>query len=481
MIGDAPHGKVTDLVFGVTSSNKSNSRYNPLPFEMRAILVYEFAKQLKAEQDIQLHIVGIPHYQPTERFEAVILKEITEQTEGRLHLTPANTVVFTSTPPVIDAYRELGFAILPGEYDPATKSHTEPVPNEIVRQIGEDQLSLDEIPLSRATRAVFSEMPEMAARIRRLFADPILTEQGDLTDTRNYGSYTRAMSDIVDLKYTEIKDYLVAGKIVDEGCADGVLIERIVRDYPDSDIIGVDLSAEMLARANEAKRAGAFGDAFVFFKQQNLITPISTAQERSVDTIICNSTLHELWSYGQRAKTVREYLRNKYLQLRPGGRLVIRDVVGPEDGDEPILLLCKTDDGSNDPHQDDVSAMSTQSRFLRFIEDFQPRRITFRAIDDQRFQLSRRDAMEFITKMDYTDNWRSEMHEEFGFWSFPQWKQEMIQAGFRVLDASHAYLNAWRVTHSFQPRVSLFDLAGQPLPFPVTNMILVGERASSAI
>ena len=352
------------------------------------------------------------------------------------------------------------------------------VPNEIVQQIGEDQIPLEKIPLSKATRAVFAEMPEMITRIRRLFADPILTEQGDLTETRNYGSYTRAMSDIVDIKYTEIKDYLIAGKIVDEGCADGVLIERIVRDYPDSDIIGVDLSAEMLARANEAKRAGAFGDAFVFFKQQNLMTPVSPAQERSVDTIICNSTLHELWSYGAQAVTVREYLRNKYLQLRPGGRLVIRDVVGPEAGDETVLLSCKTDDGSNDPNAEDVGTLSTHARFLRFVTDFQPRRIAFEAVDDHRFQLTRRDAMEFITKMDYTDNWRSEMHEEFCFWDFSQWKDEMTQAGFRVLEASHAYLNPWRVTHSFQPRVALFDLAGEPLPYPVTNMILVGERSS---
>ena len=49
MLGDAPAGQVSDLAFAVTSCNRSNSRYNPLPFEIRAILVYEFARRLSAK------------------------------------------------------------------------------------------------------------------------------------------------------------------------------------------------------------------------------------------------------------------------------------------------------------------------------------------------------------------------------------------------------------------------------------------------
>ncbi len=84
--------------------------------------------------------------------------------------------------------------------------------------------------------------------------------------------------------------------------------------------------------------------------------------------------------------------------------------------------------------------------------------------------------MEFIAKMEYVDNWLSEMHEEFCFWSFSDWTREMQAAGFAVLPASHAYVNQWRVEHSFQSRVQLFDIAKAPLDFPVTNMILVGEK-----
>lgn len=482
MLGEAPTGKVTDIVFAVTSCNRSNSRYNPLPFEIRAILVYEFVRRLQADFGIHFHILGIPHYPPTEKFAERILKEIAEQTEGRLTLTPANTVVFTSTPPIIADYGSLGFAVLPGEYDPEATTFTHPVPNLIVRQIGDGVVPLEDIPLSNSTRTVFQNFPDALAQIRRLFHDPILTEQGDLTETRNYTTYTRAMSDAIDLKYAEIQPFLRTGKIVDEGCADGTLLERVARDFPDSDLIGVDLSAEMLARAHEAQRAGAFGGAFVFFKQQNLMTPVTDAQADRADTIICNSTLHELWSYGAGDETVRVYLRGKRKQLRSGGCLVIRDVVGPDDPAQLVHLECAADDGlASDDGAAEVEALSIQARFRRFQRDFRPGEPhppveTVTHEGRTLFRLPLGYAMEFVAKMEYTDNWLSEMHEAFCFWNFADWTRELAGAGLSLLPGSHAYVNEWRVTHSFEQRVRLWDLEMRPLPFPVTNMVLAAEK-----
>jgi len=482
MLGQAPGGKVTGLVFAVTSCNRSNSRYNPLPFETRAILVYEFARRLKADFGVDFYMLGIPHYPPSEKFAGRVLKEIAEQTEGRLTLTPDNTVVFSSTPPLITGYQSLGFAVLPGEYDPEAKTHHQPTPNLIVRQIGEEAAALEDIPLSNSTRAVFRDFPDALAQIRRLFHDPLLTEQGDLTETRDYGTYTRDMAGAIDLKYREIQPFLRPGKIVDEGCADGALLQRVARDFPDSDLIGVDLSAEMLARAREAQRAGAFGGAFVFFKQQNLMTPVSDAQADRADTIICNSTLHELWSYGAGNETVRAYLRGKRKQLRPGGCLVVRDVVGPDDKEALVLLECAPDDGlPNDDGAADVAALSTLARFARFRRDSRPHEghpdaETVTQNDRTLFRLPLGYAMEFIAKMDYTDNWLSEMHEAFCFWSFADWTRELTGAGLRVLPGSHAYVNEWRIEHSFQKRVRLYALDGTLLPFPVTNMVLAAEK-----
>ena len=498
VLGDLPDGPVEEIVFAVTSANKSNSRYNPLPLETRAILIYEFAREFKRKFDVDFRIVGIPHYRPTDRFAELLLKEIAEQTDGAVDPTPANTVLLTSTPSVIDAYRSLGFAVLPAEFDLAEKRYLHTVPTEIVHAIG-DHRPLADLPLSQSSRRVFDDLPQAIAHIVKLYNDPILTEQGDLTETRNYATYTQSMTNVMDIKYRDIKDFIVPGKIVDEGCADGTLIQRIVADFPDSDIIGIDLSAEMLARANELKREGLFGNAFVFFKQQNLTTPVSDSQAATVDTIICNSTLHELWSYGRRADSVREYLRGKQKQLRRGGRLVIRDVVGPEGGDNIVHLWCSDTDGDNpvDYHAAPAEGQSTRSRFLKFVDEFSPRKVQYElsplpatgtenalpvpspqdwGLGGRIFRLTLRDAMEFISKMEYTDNWASELHEEFCFWSFSEWGKELTAAGLNVLADSHAYVNTWRVEHRFEGHVRLFDVDGNILPFPVTNMVIVGEK-----
>ena len=46
--------------------------------------------------------------------------------------------------------------------------------------------------------------------------------------------------------------------------------------------------------------------------------------------------------------------------------------------------------------------------------------------------LSLRDACEFLSKKDYLDNWRSEMHETFCFWSLADWRSAVERAGFVV-------------------------------------------------
>lgn len=481
LIGDPPAASSTidEIVFAVTSCNKSNSRYNPLPSETRAIVIYEFARDWKRDFGVDFRIVGIPHYRPTDRYTELVLKEIAEQCE--LDLTPANTVVLTSTPPVISAYRKLGFSVLPAEFSAQEGRYTETVPTEVVKRIG-DGRPLGTLPLSRSSLRVFGDLPQAVDHIVKLYNDPILTEQGDLTETRNYGTYTQSMTNVMEIKYRDIKDFIVPGKIVDEGCADGTLIQRIVADFPDSDIIGVDLSAEMLARANELKREGIFGNAFVFFKQQNLTSPVTDTQASTVDTIICNSTLHELWSYGRRAESVREYLHGKQKQLRRGGRVVIRDVVGPEEGNRVVDLWCSDVDGDNpvDYGASPAEGQSTRSRFLKFVAEFSPRKISYEGIGGI-FRLTLRDAMEFISKMEYTDNWASELHEEFCFWSFDDWTRELTDAGLTVLPESHAYVNEWRVERRFRGHVRITDLSGLEISFPVTNMVIVGEKADRQV
>lgn len=243
----------------------------------------------------------------------------------------------------------------------------------------------------------------------------------------------------------------------------------------------------------------------VHFFHRNLFDRIF--EPDSIDTTLCNSTLHEIWSYGHGEKSVRNYLAEKFRQLRPGGRLLIRDVVGPDDGDQEILLWCSDDDGefrlpgsfpdTKDRSQEWLNRLSTRSRFLLFSLDFlRGRRLacpensvpafpfseeTFnkRSV----FRLKLRQAAEFLSKKDYTDNWSSEMNEEFCFWDFAKWKGVLTEIGFNICEnpnhpaeGSRVYTNSWVVHNRFEGHAALFSTTGRSLSWPPTNMVLVSEK-----
>lgn len=492
---------IDQIVFAVTSANQQHARYNPIPFHVRAIGVDRFARPLEMTFGIQYRIIGIPHYPPTPRFAEFVLKEIEEQTEGGLILTPENCAVLTCTPGVMDMFQGLGFAILPAEsaFDPKPDT-----PNDLLQKLvaaGEDWFSDRELreKVAAATFDLWQDFPDVPRRVLRLWRDPLLTETGDLTDSRDYAAYAYGMGnqEIIRLKYGDIKEAIVPGKIVDEGCADGALLALIAADFPDSDLIGIEITGEFMARALDRQRAGDFGGAYVHFHQRNITQPLF--EPGSIDTTICNSTTHELWSYGAGEATLRAYLAEKFRQTRADGRLVIRDVVGPAEKEQEVYLWLNGADGRTPdptPPTDPAArrryreALSTDGRFHHFAQDFLAAPIRYRReeVDGVPYVvLTLRDAVEFMSKKDYTDNWDSEMHEAFAFWDFEQWKAALTAAGFTVLEnpnepaqGSRVYTNPWIVQNRWQGKVKLYKRAGDgrlhPLPWPPTNVVMVGEK-----
>jgi hypothetical protein len=511
--GPVPAEPLDEVVFAITSANQSHSRYNPIPLHVRAVGVDRFARRLKDALEIEYRIVGVPHFGRTDRFCEHVLKTVREDTEDDLVLTPANTVVLCSTPGLIEEWGGLGFAVLTAEHGGEGLQPRADRPIDLVRLLAERGEAWEtdrtlRLELSPTWHALLTDFPEVPRRIARLYRDPLLTESGGLTETRDYATYARAMDSIIELKFREIAPGLTPGKIVDEGCADGGLLVRLAKASPDSDFIGIDIAAEFIARARERQRAGEFGGAFVHFHQRNLLEPIF--EPGSIDTTICNSTLHELWSYGEGQATVDAYLAEKFRQTRPGGTLVIRDVVGFPEKDETVLMALADQDGANeDPFREVagtaalaafLGGLSTRARFLRFARDFQAeirarggggagpavRHEEVEVGGKPYFRLRFGDGVEFLTKMTYVDNWNAEMNEAFAFWSFDEWKAALRRAGFQVVEdpsepakGSHAYLNAWRVAHDFQDKVAFYrETAEGPkaLPLPPTNMILIGRK-----
>ena len=128
--------------------------------------------------------------------------------------------------------------------------------------------------------------------------------------------------------------------------------------------------------------------------------------------------------------------------------------MGPEKGDEIVFLYCADNDGGDlsgdnwkpleNRAPEWLRELSTRSRFFVFAHDFLAWRrgngqaeFKFQTVDRTHqpgFLLCLRSAAEFLSKKDYTDNWRSELKEEFCFWGFTRWKQALSETGFHVLE-----------------------------------------------
>jgi len=507
-----PEAKITHVVFAITSANKSNSRFNPLPLHLRAIGVDRFFTPYRENLCIGNTIVPIPHFNPTDKYVEILTKEI--KNAENIALAPTNTIVLASTPGLINLYQRKGFAVLTGEYDMVEGKYKCRTPGDVVKRLSESANWAEDSELrgmlAGPTNRFWQNVSSVPKLIQDIWTEPLLTDSGSLTETRDYSTYAIGMShkNLLEVKYNDIRKAITTGKIVDEGCADGALMTCIARDFPDADLIGIEITSEFLALCHERQRRGEFGGAFTFFHQRNLMKPIF--EQESIDSTICNSTTHEIWSYGDGHESLKNYIKLKYDQTRVGGKLIIRDVVGPENKDKEVYLKLSSEDGSNDikstlPESQQelakyLKGLSTKARFHHFADYYlrgmrqQGKRgpesiLRYRL---ERFEgeiytvLSLKDATEFITKKDYVDNFHSELNEEFAFFSFTDWKELIKSVGFSIIEnpndpeaSSHVYTNEWVVKNRYEGKVGIFEMVDNklvPVEYPPTNVVLIAEK-----
>ena len=491
-------GRVDGIIWAVTSANHAGTRRNPLPAHRREAAIERAAAALPARS----LVYHVDDRGATPRFAEYVLKQVEVDSGGRLRLTPRNTVVGCSTPEVIAQYEKLGFRILPFELaDRATGALTARTPWQVLESLVASGLGGGDWRTDEAfARDAAPESRELYLKygygdlLLDLHRKPVLTEDGDLTATRDYNTYARAFDEGAERKYEQIKDLVVPGRIVDIGCCAGAVLRLLSRDdrLRESDLYGIEVARPLYAECLHRKERGDFGQSNVFFYQADAVGR-ALFSPRSVSTFTTFALTHEVESYHGRA-ALRRFVRLLRRQLAPGGRWLNVDVVGPEDKEKTVWMGLNRDDGTADGWdkafkdrarlRDHLEKLSTYGRFLRFARDFRKDyggRLRYEA-DPSRpgfVRLRLRDACEFLSKKDYTDNWDSELHETFCFWSLSDWKAELARAGLRAHEGSRAFTNPWLVENRYRGRVELLREGKkglEPLPYPVTNMRLVAEN-----
>ena len=433
---------VDRIVCVLTSADHAGTRRNPFDADTRE-------RMLKPA----LARAGKP-------FEVVRLNDIAESSAWIEHvvsgvqkaisltLSPGQTQVLTANRDVEALFTARGFSVVTSELKGLT-------PQELVQRVADGRPWQDEA--SPETKVLFSE-PGFVERVRGIFGEKLVTDDGELGRARDFKSYGAQMDASLRQKLDDLVPWVKPGCIVDQGCGTGQLMVELARLFPRSRLVGVDLSREFLRLCDQ----NTYAAQDVAFIAGNVIE--RHIPERSATTVIFSSVMHEVHSYtGYDVTQIDRALRNACDSLEPGGHVLVRDGVSPE----PAMWRLRFLDSA------------TRETFGRFAKEFKKGKgITFERISEDQVRLSSHDANEFICKKDYLKNWHIEVHEEFGPLTMKGWGEALVRTGFEPLHLS-SYVNEWIAKNRYQGTVELTDDAGASLTWPATNVVVAGRKVAS--
>lgn len=248
--------------------------------------------------------------------------------------------------------------------------------------------------------------------------------------------------------------------LVDVGAGAGAVSAWAARQYPAASVIGIDVSVTML----EIAKRRHHGQCNLSFRQGNA----GEAHAENAASIILCSVLHEVYSYhGDTLAAVTKAVEAAWSSLRPGGRLIIRDFVKPQNGDQPVLLChCRSDIV---PGHDFLSFARAFARPIRSrLRDGAPGVFVY--------ETDLASAYEYILRKNYHEMWHAELQERYGFWTATEARDLVQSVGFVVLH-SEELSNPWLEQNSLWGKIALSDCStGRSLRLPAAQLLLVAEK-----
>lgn len=121
--------------------------------------------------------------------------------------------------------------------------------------------------------------------------------------------YNMCRKDYPDVLAEVVKEPF--SELLDAGCGTGAMLGMFQKDCPDKNYTGIDLSGKMI---ETAKKKNLEGIRFVTGDCENL-----PFEENSFDVVTCSMSFHHY-------PNPEKFFHSLYRVLRPGGRLVLRDM-----------------------------------------------------------------------------------------------------------------------------------------------------------
>ena len=434
---------VDRIVCVVTSADHAGTRRNPLDADTREALLRP-----------ALAATGKP-------FDLVRVADIADDAAWVDHVraavhAQAGLALAPATTTLVSANRDVQALFAAAGYRVAAAPAGGLTPHELIERIVEGKEWKSEAAPS--TVEVY-ERRDVPARLRLVFGDKLRTDDGELARHRDFVSYAGQMDASLVQKVADLLPWVLPPRIVDKGCGTGKLLVELSRRFPGASLVGVDLSRELLRRSDENTYAG--GDV------ELLLGDAADQQlpDGGADTVIFSSIMHEVYSYsGYDRARVDRALAAAARELRPGGRLLIRDGISPDPRE--VLL--------------DLIDAPTAAQFERFAREFKHGQGAAFTAAERRdgaaatVRLSAHLANEFLCKKDYLKNWDIEVHEEYGVFTVDEWRAALGRNFFQVRTIT-TYVNQWIRQNRYQGRVRVTELDGTSF-WPATNAVIIGER-----
>ncbi len=289
-------------------------------------------------------------------------------------------------------------------------------------------------------------------------------QQQERGSDSDYERYLRGMDASMQQKVALTAAHLLSeGWLADMGMGSGTGSDALAALYPNIRVTGVDINPEMVERASQRYQRPNLD-----FQTGNIAEPCF--HEETLDVIFNSSVLHHVTTFNDYDTNMAEVaIANQVLQLKNNGNLIIRDFLRPEPGLVRLELPPQT------AHL--FERFSKEFRFLRPPEErgFPYTEVASTTPPWRCFETEARFAVEFVLRKDYTADWDTEILEEYTYFTQVEFEQVFRAQSLRIL-ASTPLLNPWIVRNRFEGKFNLTTTEGEPLPYPPTNYLVVGEK-----
>nr|WP_321408098.1 class I SAM-dependent methyltransferase [uncultured Carboxylicivirga sp.] len=292
----------------------------------------------------------------------------------------------------------------------------------------------------------------------------------DRGDQEKYQRYLAGMDSIIVEKVASASAYFHEKEghaIVDVGMASGTSSYILALLFPNTKIIGVDINPKMVEIADQTYKLPNLE-----FRIDDGETLTSLSDNQIIGFFNCSS-IHHITSFNNYSQN-KAYLTLKRQSelLSNEGVIVIRDFVKPINKD--VIISFPNDDQG----QKDASLLEDFSQTARSLAPVNEQGFPLKKISTNgnlTFQLSFPDAVEFIRRKDYLNDWKIELQEEYGYYTQNEFEEVMTELNLRTIVSQPIY-NSWIINNRYKNKFSLFELDGSPIGHPPTNYIIAAEK-----